>query len=128
MSRIAEVLGADLFEFDRRDIEQLCMLSPVWTFTTQIAKPIVDLSSALTLLTPTPEFWGHPKGRTGTNHPHAVIYIGDRVAEFRQAFRKFGIPVKLLNDAAPWDDMWTKPFERPELVWGQDAPCDISGA
>ena len=38
------------------------------------------------ILSPTPKFWGNANGRTGKNHPHAVVYIGDRTSEFRDAF------------------------------------------
>lgn len=81
--------------WDSRDITQLCMLSPMWVFTTQLAKPIIDRSSAMILLSPTPPFWGHPKGKTGTNHPHAIIYLGNRTTEFHIAFAEYGIPVSL---------------------------------
>lgn len=76
------------------EIEQLVMISPVWAFTAKQAKPITDLASAMVLLSPTPEFWGNPDGRKGTNHPHAVMYLGSRVREFRSAFERFGVTVQ----------------------------------
>lgn len=76
-------------------IEQLCMLSPVWVFNTRMAIPVMKKASASILLTPTPKFWGHPsETRTGTNHPHMIIYIGDRTMEFIEAFSNFGIPIR----------------------------------
>jgi hypothetical protein len=80
--------------WDAKEVEQLCMISPVWVFNTQQAIPIMDRSSAMVILTPTPEFWGHPNGRTGVNHPHAVIYLGHRAKEFRDAFRDYGMPFR----------------------------------
>lgn len=76
---------------------QLCMLSPVYVFTTGIAKPIMERSAATVLLTPTPKFYnpGEPT-RTGTNLPHAIVYWGDRRLEFLRAYcPKFGIPLNL---------------------------------
>lgn len=75
-------------------VEQLCMLSPVWAFTTKIARPVMDLTSAMILLSPTPTFWGNALGRTGANHPHAIIYIGNHATRFREAFRPFGMPLQ----------------------------------
>ena len=60
---------------DSGDIDQLCMLSPVWAFTTTIARPIMRRSSAFILLNPTPRFWGNKENRTGTNNPHGIAYI-----------------------------------------------------
>ena len=80
------------------------MLSPVWAFNTNIAKPVIDRSSGMVLLSPTPKFWGrHKSGRIvdegseelGVNHPHAILYMGDRVNEFKDAFAKYGIPMRL---------------------------------
>ena len=76
---------------------QLCMLSPVYVFTTGIAKPIMVRSAATVLLTPTPKFYnpGEPT-KTGTNLPHAIVYWGDRRREFLRAYcPKFGIPLNL---------------------------------
>jgi len=67
-------------------VSQVCMLSPMWAFTTSIAAEFMAASSAMCILSPTPKFWGNSGGRTGTNQPHAIVYIGDRVAEFREAF------------------------------------------
>ncbi len=77
------------------DIEQICMLSPMYVFQTRQAQEVMELSSALVLLTPTPKFWGNSEGREGTNLPHGIVYIGDRTAEFREAFRPFGFTVKV---------------------------------
>jgi hypothetical protein len=77
-------------------IEQICILSPVWAFTTQIARPLIAASSGLLLLEPTPKFWGNSEGRTGKNHPHAILYIGDRTKQVMEALREFGIPMELL--------------------------------
>jgi len=80
------------------DVTQLCMLSPVWAFTTHLARPVMDLSSAFLLLSPTPKFWGNSQGRTGTNNPHGILYIGPRRDEFLRAFADHGIPLSF-----PWD-------------------------
>ena len=74
------------------------MISPMWAFQTQIAREVMSLSSATVLLCPTPNFWGNRDGKTGTNNPHGVIYIGSRVSEFRRAFRPFGITVTVDQD------------------------------
>jgi hypothetical protein len=84
--------------WDSGDIEQLCMISPVWTFTTKIADAVVKRSSAMMLFTPSPSFWGHPRGRTGVNHPHAIVYLGKNIGDFRRAFSPFGIPFMLLSE------------------------------
>lgn len=76
-------------------VEQLCMLSPIWVFNTEIARPVVELSSALVILSPTPQFWGNSEGKTGKNHPHGVLYIGDRREEFLKAFAEHGIPMRI---------------------------------
>lgn len=74
------------------DVTQLCMLSPMWAFTTNIARPVMETATAMILLSPTPKFWGNANpDRVGANHPHAIVYIGDRVAEFTAAFRPFGM-------------------------------------
>jgi hypothetical protein len=81
---------------------QLCMLSPVYAFTTRIAQTIMNRSAATVLLVPTPQFYnpGDPN-KTGTNLPHAVFYWGDRRREFLRAFcPKWGIPLRLA-----WDDL-----------------------
>ncbi len=83
---------------DSGQMTQLCMLSPMWAFTTEIAKPIMYRSSATVILSPTPKFWGNSEGRTGRNDPHAIVYFGDRVDEFLQAFAPHGIPVELAWD------------------------------
>lgn len=81
--------------YESQQLTQLCMLSPVWVFNTLIAKPIMNLSTGMVLLSPTPSFWGHPAGRTGTNHPHAVVYVGLHREEFLKAFEPYGIPMRL---------------------------------
>jgi hypothetical protein len=80
------------------DVTQLCMLSPVWAFTTSLARPVMDLSSAFVLLSPTPKFWGNSLGKTGTNNPHGVLYVGPQRTEFLRAFAPHGIPLSF-----PWD-------------------------
>ncbi len=87
-------------------VEQVCMLSPVHAFITTIARPIMRMSSAFVMLSPTPQFWGNAKGRTGTNLPHGVLYIGDRSKEFFRAFQPFGHPMEFR-----WDVM--DEFEHP---------------
>jgi hypothetical protein len=67
-------------------VTQMCMLSPMWAFTTSIANEFMTATSAMCILSPTPKFWGNAGGKTGTNQPHAVVYVGDRGAEFRRAF------------------------------------------
>jgi hypothetical protein len=81
------------------DVEQLCMLSPIWAFTTAIARPVVRLSSAFLLLNPTPKFWGNAHGKTGTNNPHGILYIGERREQFLRAFARYGYPVSFEWDA-----------------------------
>lgn len=83
---------------DSGEVTQLCLLSPVWAFNTEIARPLMAMSSAMTLLSPTPKFWGNANNRTGTNQPHAILYFGDRVAEFHAAFAPFGIPFRLADE------------------------------
>lgn len=80
---------------------QLCMLSPVYVFSTGIAKPIMRRASAAVLLTPTPEFYnpGAPT-KTGTNLPHCIVYWGPRRHEFLQSFATVGIPFELMWELA----------------------------
>lgn len=82
------------------DIEQLCMLSPVWAFTTSIARPVMELSTAFVLLSPTPKFWGNADPtKTGKNHPHGILYIGDAPERFVKAFcPEFGMPLSFRWD------------------------------
>ena len=99
--------------WDAREIEQLCMLSPAWAFTTNAARPVIARSSAMLLLHPTPKFWGrHREGRIveqgseqlGVNHPHLILYMGHSPERFRKAFASFGTPMQLLlDDALPVD-------------------------
>lgn len=82
-------------------VEQLCMLSPMWAFQTQIARPVMELSTGLILLAPTPKFWGNADpGKTGKNHPHGIIYIGPSSSRFYSAFARFGFPMQPVWDAA----------------------------
>ncbi len=82
-------------------VEQLCMLSPMWAFQTELARPVMDLTTGLILLSPTPKFWGNKDpNKTGTNNPHGIIYIGSRSREFHQAFSRFGMPVR-----PAWDEV-----------------------
>lgn len=83
---------------DSGAVGQMCMLSPVWAFTTGIAGRFMARSSVMILLTPTPTFWGNAGGRTGTNQPHAIVYIGERGHDVVRAFTDFGIPMSLGGD------------------------------
>ena len=78
---------------DAGKTEQLCMLSPVYAFTTGIAGEIMARSAAAVLLSPTPKFYnpGDPS-KDGTNLPHAIVYWGERRDEFLRAFAGTGIP------------------------------------
>ena len=87
-------------------IDQMCMISPVWSFTTQAAREFMDAASAMILLSPTPRFWGNAENREGSNHPHAVVYIGRYPSRFISAFRAHGIAVRLDRP----DELWAKPF------------------
>ena len=79
------------------EVSQLCMLSPMWAFTTRIARPVIELSSAMIVLSPTPKFWGNENpDKVGSNQPHAIIYIGDHPDRFTSAMRPFGIPARLV--------------------------------
>lgn len=81
-------------------VQQLCMISPMWAFQTQIARPVMELSSGLILLSPTPKFWGNADpNRTGKNHPHGIIYIGPEPRRFHKAFAEFGFPMRFEWDA-----------------------------
>jgi hypothetical protein len=86
---------------DAGAIDQLCMLSPMWAFTAAQARPVMERSAATVLLSPTPEFWGNAQNRTGSNHPHAIVYFGPRVAEFMDAFAPYGIPLAMVWDRVP---------------------------
>lgn len=82
---------------DEGKLEQLCMVSPVWAFTTQIASEMTRRASAAVLLSPTPKFLNPADAsRTGTNQPHAVFYWGDRSADFLMAYGDIGIPFSLI--------------------------------
>jgi hypothetical protein len=87
-------------------LEQLIILSPMWAFTTTIARPLMELASATLVFSPTPSFWcsldkrNQPDDWKGSNHPHAVVYFGERRAEFLQAFARFGLPFNFA-----WDDI-----------------------
>ena len=76
-------------------INQLCMLSPMWTFQAGIARPVMEQASGLILLSPTPKFWGNKNPeKTGSNLPHGIIYIGAEPDRFHRAFARFGMPMK----------------------------------
>lgn len=79
----------------RDEIEQLCFLGPAWAFTTQRAREFMANANAVILLSPTPEWWGHPDGRTGSNLPHMLVYLGDRRTEFLRELQPYGIPLAL---------------------------------
>lgn len=80
---------------DTGELEQLCMLSPMWAFQTRIARPVMERSSGLILLSPTPKFWGNKDpDKVGANHPHGVIYVGPDAQRFHNAFDRFGFPMK----------------------------------
>lgn len=90
--------------WDAGDVTQLCMLSPVWVFSAAQAAPLIERSSAMVLLSPTPSFWGrnkkneiraHDECGLGTNLPHAILYMGPRTGDFHQAFAAHGIPMNL---------------------------------
>lgn len=76
-------------------VEQICIVSPVWAFTTHQAEPLMKHVAATVLLTPTPKWWGNPNEKVGSNHPHAIVYIGPRVAEVLAALEPWGIPMEL---------------------------------
>lgn len=91
-------------------VTQLCMISPMWAFQTGIALPVMDLSTGLILLSPTPKFWGNADpNKTGKNHPHGVIYIGPNADQFTRAFSSFGFPMRPawtgLPEYVPTEDM-----------------------
>ena len=73
------------------DVTDVCMLSPTWAFTTLQAEAFMGIVTAHVLLSPTPKFWGNSRGKTGSNHPHSIVYVGERVQEFCEAFDEFGI-------------------------------------
>lgn len=86
------------------DVEALCMLSPMWAFQTALARPVMELTSGLVLLSPTPKFWGNVSpDKTGSNLPHGVIYIGPDVRAFHRSFSRFGIPMR-----PAWDEASTE--------------------
>ena len=82
------------------EVTQMCMLSPMWAFNTAIAADFMGFVSAMCILSPTPKFWGNAGGKTGTNQPHAVVYVGDRIGEFRRAFSRHGIFGRLESEVA----------------------------
>jgi hypothetical protein len=81
---------------------QLCMLSPVYVFSTRIAYKVMVRAAAAVLLSPTPQFFNPgDANKTGTNLPHAIVYWGHRRQEFLRAFApRFGFPFALA-----WDDL-----------------------
>ncbi len=46
------------------EIDQLCVISPVYAFITKLAEPIMERASAMILLVLTPTFCGHPGPQT----------------------------------------------------------------
>lgn len=79
---------------DSGELEQLCMLSPMWAFQTRIARPVMERASGLVLLSPTPKFWGNKDpDKVGANHPHGIIYVGPDSERFHRAFASFGLPM-----------------------------------
>lgn len=87
---------ARVLEFvDSGAIEQICILSPVWAFNTNVAKPLIARSAAMVVLSPTPTFWGNSEGKEGTNQPHAIVYVGARKAAFLREMAPFGIPMAI---------------------------------
>lgn len=90
--------------WDAGDVTQLSMLSPVWAFGTNQAAPLIERSSSMLLLTPTPSFWGRNRhgeiagpleARFGSNMPHAIVYLGPRVKEMKEAFGGKAISMRL---------------------------------
>jgi hypothetical protein len=92
-------------------IDQLCWLSPMWTFNTQIARPLMEKAAAMLVLTPTPKFWGRERARKnketgeleegriiadpreaalGRNDPHAIVYLGPHRDRFLSVMRGWG--------------------------------------
>ena len=55
---------------------RLCMLSPVYAFTTGLAKPVMERVAAMILMSPTAKFSGNPQGGNETNLPHLIVYMG----------------------------------------------------
>ncbi len=83
------------------EVEQLCMLSPMWAFQTQLARPVMELTSGLILLSPTPRFWGNKNpDKVGSNQPHGIIYIGPNSKRFYRAYSGLGFPMQPVWDAA----------------------------
>ena len=73
-------------------VGQVCMISPMWAFGTKLARPHVDAAAAMCVLRPTPQFYNpSDPTKTGRNDPHAVVYWGDRVGAFYDAFDDAGI-------------------------------------
>jgi hypothetical protein len=77
-------------------VQQVCMISPMWAFGTKLAQPHMARSSALIVLSPTPEFFnpGDPT-RTGRNDPHAVVYWGPAPGRFLESFADLGIACRV---------------------------------
>lgn len=73
------------------EVTQMCMLSPVWAFTTKQASEMMAHVTAMLLFVPTPKFWGNANpDKVGSNQPHAIVYIGDEVDAFHEHFARFG--------------------------------------
>lgn len=96
-----------LLHLDARDLDQLIILSPMWAFTTDLARPLMERASASIVFTPTPSFWcaldaaNQPCEWKGSNHPHAVVYFGGRRREFLGAFTRFGLPFNFAWNELP---------------------------
>lgn len=88
--------------WDAHDIEQACVLTPMWPLVARTIAPLLlQRASLIALLCPTPTFWGRERdrngrpGRTcepdnpifGVDHPHCITYLGHRSEEFTKAFR-----------------------------------------
>lgn len=78
--------------------EQVCMLSPMWAFSTIQAQQFMASASAMVVLSPTPKFHnpGDPT-KTGVNDPHAIVYWGSHPERFTRAFADVGIPCRILS-------------------------------
>ena len=77
-------------------VRQVCMISPMWAFSTQQAREYVLAADAMVVLVPTPKFTNPANpDKTGTNQPHAIVYWGNRRAEFLAAFAEIGIACHL---------------------------------
>ena len=84
-------------EMEVGHVRQLCMLSPMYAFNTKQALPYMAKAEGMVVLSPTPKFKNPADpAATGINHPHAIVYWGDRCREFFAAFDGVGIPCELV--------------------------------